>query len=268
MSSRKPVPKRKGGIPLDELLKAQAAGDNRLADLRARYAGSVVPTSTMVSKMSAAVKRPKKTAQKVPEARLGRPDDSQVIPKREKRLVGYARVSTDEQTTAMQRDALERVGCVMIFEDTASGTLRTRPKLAAALAALEPGDTLVVWRLDRLGRSLKHLLEIAEDLQERKVALRSLSDAIDTATPAGRMLYAVLGAVAQFERDVLRDRTRAGMAAAKRRGEHVGRRWKLSRSQISEARTMLADGKNAAYVARVLKVGRTTLYRSLQREIV
>ena len=119
-----------------------------------------------------------------------------------------------------------------------------------------------------LGRSLKHLLEIAEDLQERKVALRSLSDAIDTATPAGRMLYAVLGAVAQFERDVLRDRTRAGMAAAKRRGEHVGRRWKLSRSQISEARTMLADGKNAAYVARVLKVGRTTLYRSLQREIV
>lgn len=179
------------------------------------------------------------------------------------RNIGYARVSTDDQTTALQHDALERAECTEIFEDSASGALRSRPGLDRALERLRAGDTLVVWRLDRLGRSLRDLLDLAEALQERGVALRSLSDHIDTATAAGRMLYAVLGAVAQFERDVMRERTTAGLAAAKRRGERLGRRPALTPAQVREAKAMLERGEGAAHVARVLRVGRSTLYRAL-----
>ncbi len=179
------------------------------------------------------------------------------------RLVGYARVSTDEQTTALQLDALRAAGCAAIHEDSASGASRSRPGLERAIADLVAGDTLVVWRLDRLGRSLRDLLEIAESLRERGVALRSLTDHIDTGTAAGRMLYAVLGAVAQFERDVLRERTVAGLAAAKRRGERLGRRPALTAAQIREAQNMLRRGESPNHVARVLRVGRSTLYRAL-----
>ncbi len=131
-----------------------------------------------------------------------------------------------------------------------------------ALADLRAGDTLVVWKLDRLGRSLRNLLEIAETLHERDVALRSLTEHIDTATAAGKMLYSVLGAVAQFERDVLRERTVAGIRAAQARGEHVGRPPALTASQIREARKMLDRGDNASHVARIMRVGRSTLYRA------
>ncbi len=177
--------------------------------------------------------------------------------------MGYARVSTDEQTTRLQRDALLAAGVKIVFEDKESGALRSRPRLDRALAELRAGDTLVVWKLDRLGRSLRNLLEVAETLRERGVALRSLTEHIDTASAAGKMLYAVLGAVAQFERDVLRERTVAGMRAAKSRGEHIGRPPALTSSQIREARKMLERGESPSHVARVLRVGRSTLYRAI-----
>lgn len=260
--SRKSVPKRKGGIPLDELLVAHAAGgDDRLADLRTRYAADVAPAATIAPRASTPPKRPQTAPKKALGARLARSDDSQVVPIAEPRLVGYARVSTDEQTTRLQLDALRAAGCAVIHEDAASGVSRSRPGLSRALADLAAGDTLVVWRLDRLGRSLRDLLEISEVLRERDVALRSLTDHIDTATAAGRMLYAVLGAVAQFERDVLRERTVAGMRAAKRRGEHIGRPAALSPAQVREAKKMLERGESPNHVARVLRVGRSTLYR-------
>lgn len=179
------------------------------------------------------------------------------------RLVGYARVSTDEQTTRMQLDALLAAGCDPVFEESESGARRSRPQLDRALAELRSGDTLVVWKLDRLGRSLRDLLDVSETLRERNVALRSLTEHIDTATAAGKMLYAVLGAVAQFERDVLRERTIAGMRAAKSRGERIGRPPALTPLQVREAKNMLERGESSNHVARVFRVGRSTLYRAI-----
>lgn len=262
--SRKSVPKRTAGIPLDELLDAHAAGDNKLKTLIGHYAGSVVPASRLVTKPVAVSKRPKTAAKKAPGAPFGRRDELQVVENGSVRLVGYARVSTDEQTTALQLDALRAAGCTVIHEDSASGASRSRPGLDRALEDVAAGDTLVVWRLDRLGRSLRDLLDVAETLRERGVALRSLTDHIDTATAAGRMLYAVLGAVAQFERDVLRERTVAGMQAAKKRGEHIGRPVALTFAQIREAKKMLARGESPSHAARIFRVGRSTLYRAIR----
>jgi len=261
--SRKSVPKRKAGIPLDELLAAHAAGDDRLEALMGRYGSSVVPASTLGGKSAKASNATKKGPNKALGARLARSDDCQAIPIAEPCLIGYARVSTDEQTTALQLDALRAAGCAAIHEDSASGASRSRPGLSGAIEDLRAGDTLVVWRLDRLGRSLRDLLNISEMLRDRDVALRSLTDHIDTGTAAGRMLYAVLGAVAQFERDVLRERTVAGMRAAKKRGEHIGRPSALSPTQIREAKKMLERGESPNHVARVLRVGRSTLYRAI-----
>jgi len=184
---------------------------------------------------------------------------------RESQRVGYARVSTDAQTTALQRDALDAVRCTRIFEEKESGARRSRPQLDTAIAYLVRGDTLVVWKLDRLGRSLRDLLDVAEALRERGVALRSLTEHIDTSTAAGKMLYAVLGAVAQFERDVLRERTVAGIRAAQARGERIGRPPALTPSQVREARAMLNRGDSPSHVARILRIGRSTLYRALAR---
>jgi DNA invertase Pin-like site-specific DNA recombinase len=187
----------------------------------------------------------------------------QVIETRTPRLVGYARVSTDEQTTALQLDALRAAGCTVIHEDSASGALRSPPGLDLALAEAGAGDTLVVWRLDRLSRRLWALLDVAETLRERGVALRSLTEHIDTGTAAGTKLYAVLGAVAQFERDIIRERTFSGLVAAKRRGERLGRRPALSLVQVREAKPMLERGECVAYVARAMRVGRSTIYRAI-----
>jgi len=209
----------------------------------------------------------KKDSKKAPGARLAGLDDSQVIPIAEPRLIGYARFSTDEQTTALQLDALRAVGCAAIHEDSASGASRSRPGLSRAIEDLRAGDTLVVWRLDRLGRSLRDLLDISEMLRDRDVALRSLTDHIDTGTAAGRMLYAVLGAVAQFERDVLRERTVAGMRAAKKRGEHIGRPPALTLAQVREAKRMLHRGESSNHVARVLRCGRRCTAQSLAVDI-
>jgi len=253
-------------MPLDELLAAHLAGDDaRLATLMERRS-PVVPASTVAAKRAPAAKRPKSVARKPVGARFVRSDDSEVVLTAPTRLMGYARVSTDAQTTRLQLDALKAAGCERIFEDKESGALRSRPKLDRAFAELNAGDTLVVWKLDRLGRSLRHLLEISETLRERGVSLRSLTEHIDTATAAGKMLYAVLGAVAQFERDVLRERTVAGMRAAKSRGEHIGRPLALKPAQVREARTMLARGESPSHVARVMRVGRSTLYRAIGRE--
>jgi len=160
--SRKSVPKRKAGIPLDELLAAHAAGDDRLETLMGRYSGSVVPASALGATPAKGPNPTKKGSKKAPGARFARVDESQVIPIAEPRLIGYARVSPDEQTTALQLDALRAAGCAAIHEDSASGASRSRPGLNRAIEDLRAGDTLVIWRLDRLGRSLRDLLDISE----------------------------------------------------------------------------------------------------------
>jgi DNA invertase Pin-like site-specific DNA recombinase len=177
------------------------------------------------------------------------------------RLIGYARVSTDDQTTRMQLDALRAAGCEVIHEDSASGSSRSRPGLARAFDDLRRGDTLCVWKLDRLGRSLPHLLEVSQALLEAGVALRSLTEHIDTSTPAGRMLYSVLGAVAEFERDTIRERSRCGLIAARSRGERIGRKPALTPAQVLEVRAMRERGDGAAHIARVLRVSAATVYR-------
>jgi DNA invertase Pin-like site-specific DNA recombinase len=139
-------------------------------------------------------------------------------------LIGYARVSTDEQSVDLQMDALERAGCGQIFRDSGfSGVLKSRPVLVEALARLRPGDTLVTWRLDCLGRSLSHLISLVSDLEKRGIAFKSLCDAIDTSTASGRLQFHMMGALAEFGRSLISERTKAGMAAARIRGKRIGR---------------------------------------------
>jgi len=179
-------------------------------------------------------------------------------------LIGYARVSTAEQDTALQTDALRKVGCDKIFEDTASGAKAERPGLAAALAYVREGDTLVVWRLDRLGRSLPHLIETIGALEARGVGFRSLSEAIDTTTSGGRLIFHVFGALGQFERDLIRERTRAGLSAAAARGRKGGRKPVVTAEKLQRAREHLANGLNVREAAARLKVGKTALYAALK----
>jgi DNA invertase Pin-like site-specific DNA recombinase len=179
--------------------------------------------------------------------------------------VGYCRVSTDEQVTALQSDAMDRAGIDVLFREEASaGAAASRPVLAAALAACQAGDTLVVWRLDRLGRSLADLIAIATELRDRGVFLRSLTEGFDTSTASGRLLYHVLGAVAEFERETIRERTVAGMRSAQKRGTHVGRPIALGGSRLEHARELLANGKTKTAVARILRVSRATIQRALR----
>ena len=137
--------------------------------------------------------------------------------------IGYIRVSTQEQDEALQRDALEAAGCERLFVDRASGAITSRPALDAMLEQLRAGDVVVVWRLDRLGRSLRHLIDVVNDLQSHGVQLRSLTENLDTSTPSGKLTFHVFGAMAQFERDLIRERTQAGLAAARARGRKGGR---------------------------------------------
>lgn len=185
-------------------------------------------------------------------------------------IVGYARVSTVDQDAALQRDALNVANCERIFEDRASGSRTDRPELRRCMDYMRSGDTLVIWKLDRLGRSLPHLLEIADSLQERDIQLVITTMGIDTRTPGGRLLYQVLGAVAEYERSLIRERTSAGLAAARARGRVGGRRRALSDTQSRLARTMYEavndDGGKAytvAEIAKELRVSRTTVYRYL-----
>jgi DNA invertase Pin-like site-specific DNA recombinase len=179
-------------------------------------------------------------------------------------LIGYARVSTDAQDHALQLDALKAAGCERIFVETASGTRTDRPELRMALDMSRTGDVLVVWSLSRLGRSLKHLIDIAEDLQLREIGLRSLTESIDTTTPAGRFMFALLGALAVMEREVLIERTRAGLAAAAARGRRGGRPPVLDADKLRAARAMLSSGTmTSTEIARQLGCAPSTLYRHL-----
>lgn len=179
-------------------------------------------------------------------------------------LVGYARVSTAEQDPALQRDALEAAGCVRIYEDTASGARTDRPQLAAALDSLSEGDVLVVWRLDRLGRSLTHLIEITNGLAGRGVGMRSLTEHIDTTTAVGQLVFHIFAALAEFERNLLRERTQAGLAAARARGRVGGRPRAMTPAKFEAARELLESGERSVpEVAAAIGVGISTLYRAI-----
>ncbi len=179
-------------------------------------------------------------------------------------LVGYARVSTADQDTALQTDALRSAGCERVFEDTASGAKSDRPGLAAALAYLREGDVLAVWRLDRLGRSLPHLIETVGALDARGVGFLSLTESIDTTTSGGRLIFHVFGALGQFERDLIRERTKAGLSAAAARGRKGGRKPVVTADKLQRAREHIANGLNVREAAARLKIGKTALYAALQ----
>jgi DNA invertase Pin-like site-specific DNA recombinase len=179
-------------------------------------------------------------------------------------LLGYARISTGEQELDLQQDALTAAGCLRIFSDTASGALDERPELARLLDHLREGDTLVVWRLDRLGRSLRHLIDTVAMLAERGVGFRSLQESIDTTTPGGRLVFHVFAALAEFERDLIRERTRAGLEAARARGRNGGRPSVMTAEKLRVARELYdAREHTTAQIAAVLGVSRATLYRHL-----
>jgi DNA invertase Pin-like site-specific DNA recombinase len=177
-------------------------------------------------------------------------------------LIGYARCSTIDQDHALQQDALQRAGCGQIYIETASGTRTDRTELMRMLEVAREGDVIVVWRLDRIARNLRHLIEIADDLQRRGVALRSVTEGIDTSTATGRLLCGILGAVAQLEVEALRERTRAGLAAAAERGRRGGRPLTMTESKLRAAKAMLAAGTmSTTEVARQVGVSASTLYR-------
>jgi DNA invertase Pin-like site-specific DNA recombinase len=179
-------------------------------------------------------------------------------------LIGYARVSTASQDLALQRDALERAGCDRIYDDTGSGSVRHRPELDACLDYLRAGDTLVVWRLDRLGRSLRHLIETIGDLEQREVGFRSLTEGLDTTTAAGRLTLHIFAALAEFERALVLERTRAGLEAARARGRLGGRPTMMSAEKLAAARALRESGElTMEEIASLLGVSRATLYRRL-----
>ena len=176
-------------------------------------------------------------------------------------LIGYVRVSTNDQNTALQRNALDSAGCELIFEDKISGKTSERPGLKRVLRILSEGDTLVVWKLDRLGRSMRHLVVLVEELRERGINFRSLTDSIDTSTPMGRFFFHVMGALAEMERELIVERTRAGLAAARAKGRIGGRRPKLTDEQWAQAGRLIAAGESRQRVAIIYDVGVSTLYR-------
>jgi DNA invertase Pin-like site-specific DNA recombinase len=179
-------------------------------------------------------------------------------------LIGYARVSTPDQSLDLQRDALAKAGCERVFNDKASGARSDRRGLARALSHVRAGDTLVVCKLDRLGRTVRGLIDLVGDLRQRGVQFRSLTDSIDTGTPAGRLFFNVMASLAEMERELIQERTRAGLAAAKARGRNGGRPRKLTTEQVKHARRLLAD-LPVAEVAAMFGVERSTLWRALSR---
>jgi DNA invertase Pin-like site-specific DNA recombinase len=178
---------------------------------------------------------------------------------------GYARVSTDEQNLDLQTDALTKAGCEVIYSDNGvSGLSRSRPELSRLLADLEAGDHVVVWKLDRLGRSLQHLIQLINDFKDQGVDFSSITDSIDTSTAGGRLTFHVMGAMAEFESAIISERTKAGMSAAKQRGKHLGRPGKMTTEHVQQALKWIEEGKPKRTIARLLKVSPATLYRHLQ----
>jgi DNA invertase Pin-like site-specific DNA recombinase len=176
--------------------------------------------------------------------------------------IGYARVSTHDQTLALQRDALEKAECEKIFTDQISGTKAERKGLEEALSHLRRGDTLVVWRLDRLGRSLRHLIDTITELNARGVGFKSLTENIDTTTSGGKLVFHIFGALAEFEREIIRERTQAGLQAARDRGKVGGRPKALTVKELQILRNMAADPSlTVSDICKTLGIGRTTFYR-------
>lgn len=179
-------------------------------------------------------------------------------------LIGYARVSTDDQHLDLQRDALQKAGCERVFEDTASGAKAERVGLATLMAVLRAGDTVVIWRLDRLGRSLKDLIALVEQLDATGVGLRSVQENIDTASIGGRLVFHLFGALAEFERNLIRERTRAGLTAARARGRQGGRKKRLDPAKRAVALRLYHERQHTVEeICRMMGVGRSTLYNYL-----
>lgn len=179
-------------------------------------------------------------------------------------LIGYARISTVSQELALQIDALQSAGATRIFEDRGVSGVRTeRPGLTEALSFLREGDTLIVWKLDRLGRSMSHLLQTVADLEGRGVGFKSLTENIDTTTPTGRLVFHIFGALGEFERDLIRERTNAGLAAAAARGRKGGRPAVATPERIARARQLIATGLTVREAAARLKIGKSALYAAL-----
>ncbi len=176
-------------------------------------------------------------------------------------LIGYARVSTQDQNLELQLDALTKAGCQKVFEDMLSGNRADRPGLSKALEMLREGDTLVVWKLDRLGRSVKQLVELVSDLHKQNIQFKSLTDSIDTGTPSGRFFFHVMASLAEMERDLIVERTRAGLAVARQLGRKGGRKPKMTDSKLESAKKLLASGVPPKDVAKNLGVSVPTLYR-------
>jgi len=182
-------------------------------------------------------------------------------------LIGYARVSTHDQTLALQQDALTAAGCARIFTDTASGALVERKGLEEALSHLRPGDTLVVWKLDRLGRSLKDLIARITQLQNQNIGFKSLTENIDTTTSGGKLIFHIFGSLAEFERDIIRERTQAGLAAARARGKRGGRRPRLKPKDIALVRKLYEDRQTPVEdLCRMFKISRMTLWRYVKKD--
>ena len=181
-------------------------------------------------------------------------------------IIGYARVSTLEQNPAGQVDALTAAGAPRIFADYASGATEDRPELRKALAYLNPGDTLMVWRIDRLGRSGANLIETVNSLARRQVQFRSLTEAIDTSTPGGELVFHIFAAVAQMERRLISERTLAGLQFARARGRTGGRPTVMTAARLAQAHRLRAEGKTLQYIATTLQVGRATIVRALASE--
>jgi DNA invertase Pin-like site-specific DNA recombinase len=182
--------------------------------------------------------------------------------------IGYARVSTRDQHLDLQLDALRQAGCERVYEECQSGSFVSRPQLDEVLRHLRAGDVLVVWKLDRLGRSLSHLIELTRELESRGVGLVSLHDPVDTTTPQGRLMFTLFAALAEFEREVIRERTQAGLRAARERGHHGGRKPGLSpeaANTAAAAEALYKEGKlTTADIARRLHISRKTLYKYLR----
>lgn len=181
-------------------------------------------------------------------------------------LIGYTRVSTDDQISDLQEDALIQAGCERIFSETISGASQDRPVLTDLLSYLRRGDTLVLWRLDRLGRSLSHLISLVQNLEERGIALRSLTESIDTSTPNGKLVFHLFGSLAQYEREIIRQRVAAGLDAAKRRGRVGGRPKVVTESKAQAISAMIKQGAAAKEICLALSISRATLYRHKSRD--
>src|SRR5215213_2524377 len=182
-------------------------------------------------------------------------------------FVGYARVSTSDQTLDLQQDALTKAGCTKIYTDTASGAQTEREGLTEALAYVRAGDTLVVWKLDRMGRSLKDLITRITELETRKIGFKSLTEQIDTTTSGGKLIFHIFGALAEFERDIIRERTSAGLEAARTRGRTGGRPKSLASSKQARAQKLYADKETSVTeICKGLGISRTTLWRYVKRQ--